>query len=56
MDLLQRCYMKTKGHLGVVLLFCRCIVVAKHHSLVSYRALRSVGLKVRDRKKVYILK
>jgi len=54
-DSLQQCCMKTKGHLGVVVLFCRCIVVAKCHSLVSYHMLRSVGLKVRGRRKVYIL-
>lgn len=29
MDLLQRSYMKKKGQLGVVVLFCKYIVVAK---------------------------
>lgn len=42
--------MKTKGHLGIAVLFCRYIVVAKHHSLFSYHMLKSTGLKVKHRK------
>lgn len=52
---MQRCCLKTKGCLWVIVLLCRHTVVAKHCSLVSYHTLSSIEVEVRDRKKVYIL-